>query len=75
MSMEETRVEVNPEVQEETSEENFNKRQIAVCMQCIVDVYEEECNYPVYEPSIFDEDIIRMGIAKFLEEEWDIERD
>ena len=60
---------------EETVEETFNKRQIAVCMQCIVDVYEEECNYPVYEPSIFDEDIIRMGIAKFLEEEWDIERD
>jgi hypothetical protein len=60
---------------EETAEETFTNRQIAVCMQCIVDAYDEECNYPVYEPSIFDEDIIRMGIEKFLEEEWDIEND
>ena len=60
---------------DDTVEENFNKRQIAVCMQCIVDAYDEECNYPVYEPSIFDKDIIRKGIEKFLAEEWDIEND
>ena len=51
--------------------EEFNKRQIAVCLQFIVDAFDEECNYPVYEPSVFDKDIIRKGVEQFIEEEFE----
>ena len=51
-------------------DDNWNKRWIKVCLDEIVNEYDRECNYPVYEPSIFDEEIIRKGVENFIEEEW-----
>lgn len=51
----------------------WDERKIAVICEYIIDKYDRECNYPVYEPSIFDEEIIRCGIESFIEEEWEFD--
>ena len=51
-------------------DDNWNKRWKTVCLSAIIDEYDNECNYPVYEPSIFDEELIRKGVENFIEEEW-----
>jgi hypothetical protein len=55
---------------DDTVDDNWNKRWKTVCLCEIVNEYERECNYHVYEPSIFDEEIIRKGVENFIEEEW-----
>jgi hypothetical protein len=60
---------------DDTKDDHWNKRWIKVCLDEIVNEYEREYNYALstYEPSIFNEELIRNAVENFIEEEWEFD--